>query len=161
PFSDNSFINNLWTKSQDDTNIALRGPIPYNHCWITTVTLHCNRNANYQFSQSVAPISCHLSQSGDRRTINVCCNVHNNIPLDFKINCTILSENDTGGLTPVIVDANNDNFRLPDDPDDNNLIFSSLLCQNDPGQGCNNLFLNINQKYPIIKSPNNMNCNPN
>ncbi|CAG8708421.1 12717_t:CDS:2, partial [Cetraspora pellucida] len=140
PFLDNSFISNLWTKSQADRNIILRRPISQNHCWITTVTLHCNRvnrTNGYQFARSGAQISCHLSQSEDGMTIN----------------------NKTGGLTSVIVDGptnphwrnrnrflghdrclftgrwhsdNNDNFQLPDD---NDLIFSSLLCPNNPGQG--------------------------
>ncbi|CAG8495918.1 7536_t:CDS:2 [Cetraspora pellucida] len=169
PFLNNSFISNLWTKSQDDRNIPLRRPISQNHCWITTVTLHCNRvnrTNGYQFARSGAQISCHLSQSNDGMTIN----------------------NETGGLICVIVDGptnshwrnrnrflghdrclftgrwhsdNNDNFQLPDEDDQDDLIFSSLLCPNHPGQGCNNLFLNINPKYPIIKSPNNMNSNPN
>ncbi|KAF0561618.1 hypothetical protein F8M41_022532 [Gigaspora margarita] len=189
PFLDKSLISFLSIKNPierpDDTSIVLERPIPHNHCWITTITLHCRRNPRYQFARTGALINCHL-QSADRMRINLCYKVynHDNNPLDFGINCTMLSETDTGGLTPVIVEGptnqpwrnrsrgsilttdrslftggwNNNNFRLPND---NNLVFSSLLCPDLPGQGCNNLFLNINQKYPIVKSLNNMNANPN
>ncbi|CAG8598710.1 14630_t:CDS:2, partial [Dentiscutata erythropus] len=165
PFLDKSLINYLKTKNPienpDDTTIVLERPIPHNHCWITTITLNCRKNPQYQFARSGALIGCHL-QSNDRMVINLCHNEHNNDndPLNFGINCTMLSENDTGGLIPVIVEgptnqpwrkknrgflvndrslftgkwkvANNDNFRLPEE---DNLIFSSLLCPDAPGQG--------------------------
>ncbi|CAG8462901.1 16422_t:CDS:2 [Dentiscutata heterogama] len=194
PFLDKSLISYLITKNPiekaDDTTIVLERSIPHNHCWITTITLNCRKNDQYQFARSRALINCHL-QSNDRMVINLCYNVHNNEnnddnPLKFGINCTMFSETDTGGLIPVIVEGPtkqpwrnrrnrrflvndrslftgkwivaNNNFRLPEE---DNLVFSSLLSPDDPGQGCNNLFLNVNPKYPIIKSLNNINSNPN
>ncbi|CAG8725417.1 348_t:CDS:2, partial [Dentiscutata erythropus] len=191
PFVNNSSLKYVWTKEQNNTNILLPNPIPHDHAWVTTIILRCNRNHGYQFARSVALISHHISQlNDDRMTTNVRLNVHNNNnnPLNFEINCTILSENDNGGLIPVIVEgptnqrwknrksrrllsndrnlftckwqsANNDNYRLPNN---NNLIFASLLCLNaNAVQGCNDLSLNISPKYAIIKSPNNLANNPN
>ncbi|CAG8462861.1 16420_t:CDS:2 [Dentiscutata heterogama] len=190
PFVNNSSLKYIWTREQDNTNILLPNPIPHNHAWVTTIILRCNKNHGYRFARSLALISHHISQLNDRMTTNVRLNVHNhNNPLNFEINCTILSENDNGGLIPVIVEgptnqrwqnrrtrgflsndrrlftsrwqlANNDNYRLPNN--DNYLIFASLLCLNaNSVQGCNDLSLNISPKYAIIKSPNNLGNNPN
>ncbi|CAG8511884.1 24207_t:CDS:2 [Dentiscutata erythropus] len=175
PIPNNTGLEYIWTKDHKNAEIKLHRPIPYDYCLIGTCVLRCDQNPSYLFGQSGTIISYHFCQSNDEVSIKTCCNQNNihNIKetLDFEINCTVLSKNNSGGLRPSIINAPSiqvwkrpkwmpfasgslfigNEWELPY----NDLVFASLVYLHSSGDTCTHFFLNINQKYPTIKSLDN------
>ncbi|CAG8677356.1 2270_t:CDS:2 [Gigaspora margarita] len=146
PILNISGLEDVWTKDCKDTILELQNQNLETHCLI------------------------------DMNLINICCNQYNlyddNIEEDqlkFEINCVIFNKNNAGGLSPVIIHGptshvwtdrkrrtlnrtkrnlfTGNKWVLPNE----NFIFASLMYL-DRLKGGDHFILNINPKYPIIKS---------
>ncbi|CAG8817880.1 24534_t:CDS:2, partial [Racocetra persica] len=143
PLSKSFCVEYIWSKDGTDTEIKLTKPTHQDYCLISTCVLDCEENPGYEFGMSNIVISHHFCQPENikmKHPFIVSKNKQN-----WKDNWSL--------LRPLNNIFTGNSWYIPDSE---NYVFASLLysSSSESSEQCCPLLLNINRKYPIVKSFN-------